>query len=881
MKFKSMNGQYSIKGYLYQSLVALLDSFETDWESVCVEPNDESEKVDIRWTYSDGRIVVVQVKSSKNTFNSSAIKKWAKELANSTPNASEYKLVLIGNIANNVDNKIENVIIENKNMSISDFQSIIMQKINNFFENNGKPVISSKLCQLFVRALNHKTLEDSIIGKILSRDEFKINLIAGFNAIEEQIKNNPLSLLLPDGPVTNDNVKACIIDNVLKLFGWKNMTKNESQSIYNERLGQDIVYTLDYWADYESPLKDSRKDVLYISANIDTNYSCNLQPGLKNTLHTFDLIRGKLISEGRIKTDSSCEYNINFMLSLADSDKGQKVTDIADLYKSNLLDRDIVYYLVDNYRLDFLISSIITANAYRPELPVKYLYPITEDNSEIKKIGKRGTYMPPQFLNSSILPIIKEDSNKISVLLFCSDIFTTGNLRKIIWLLLRLTSGLANEYILYFPDYDQSKENIVSEVLRSYGNNDINLKVERISYVNVEKLKLIPADYREYSIGEQYDESRNKKLMIQPHLIEYLPYGDSMRPFLASDAVKAVDLKAFLSNKGIFLKSADKTKIIQLMTGLLFSSMDIDLLVEFVNINEKPLSTTSKQYQIFDDVDTKQIINQAINNIKLTDPQNNLKARVVTSETISNDNGSITIKTYLEETNPNKQALVNVTNSISLVTINIDHNTRKLEFVKEYNSRPARMYAERLVNDMSNRLIQRHYIEDKATEILFSNFSNLERANYLLSFTNIDSSNIFTDFNAKTFKYMFDENAILPQEYEDKKGKECITHLKGKNLDSIRELQDETLKSIILCEEISINYKFKIRDISGNYFVVINFSDALKNKPNPDGLFNYNYKCYINPNCKERVSNIRSFEKELKIEFNRLVKEKLTLFNKI
>ena len=134
-----------------------------------------------------------------------------------------------------------------------------MQKINNFFENNGKPAISSKLCQLFVRALNHKTLEDSIIGKVLYRNEFKSNLIAGFNAIEEQIKNNPLSLLLPDGPVTNDNVKTCIIDNVLKLFGWKNMTKNESQSIYNERLGQDIIYSLDYWADYESPLKDFRK----------------------------------------------------------------------------------------------------------------------------------------------------------------------------------------------------------------------------------------------------------------------------------------------------------------------------------------------------------------------------------------------------------------------------------------------------------------------------------------------------------------------------------------------------------------------------------------------------------------------------------------------
>lgn len=86
---------------------------------------------------------------------------------------------------------------------------------------------------------------------------------------------------------------------------------------------------------------------------------------------------------------------------------------------------------------------------------------------------------------------------------------------------------------------------------------------------------------------------------------------------------------------------------------------------------------------------------------------------------------------------------------------------------------------------------------------------------------------------------------------------------------------------MMFCEEISINYRFKIRDINGNYFVVINFSDALKNKPNPDGIFIYSPKCYINNNCKEKVKNIQSIEKELKIEFNRLVKEKLRIFNKI
>lgn len=875
-----MNGQYSIKGYIYQSLVALLDSFESDWESICVEPNDESEKVDIRWNYPDGKIIVVQVKSSKNTFSLSSIKNWAKELIDSTPNASEYKLVLIGNVAASVNDKIGNIVIENKNMSIDDFQSIIIQKINSFFEYNGKTVISTNLCKLFAQALNHKILENSVTGKVVIRDEFKKYLLDSFSAIEDQLKKSPYSLILPDKPVQNEDVRTTIMNNILKLFGWKNMTKGESQSLYNEKLGKDIVYSLDYWADYESPLKDNSKDLLYINSNFYIDHSQDIHTEIKEGLYGFDIVRDKLVKQKNLAVDSSYEYYIYFILSLTDNDTGQPIIS-SSLFKDNLLNKNVIYYLIDNAKLSFLLSSIITAKNYRPSTPVKFLYPITEDNSDVQKIGKRGTYMPPQFLNSSILPIIKEDQNKISVLLFCSDEFNLVHLKKLIWLSLRLTSGLANEYILYFPDYDSSKENIVTEVLRSYENNDLNLRVDKISFIKIDSLKLIPSCLNETFIDESYNESRNKCIRIKPHLIEYLPYGDSMRPFLSSDAVKSIDLKVFLSKKGIFFKSADKKKIVQLMTSMLFSSNDIEAIVDIVNINEKPLSTASKQYHLFDSADHKNIINKAVTYIQIDRLQSNLKANVISSETVQNDNGSVTIKTYIEEINPNKQALVNAVSSVSQVTISVDSRTKKLEFTKEYNSRPARVLSDRLVDRIVKQLMQYNMIEDKADEVLFSSFSNLERANYLLSFTNIDSSNIFTDFNAKSIKYMFDEGATLPQEYEDKKGKECITQLKGKNLDSIRELQDPTLKSIILCEEITINYKFKIRDITGNYFVVINFSDALKNKPNPDGIFIYSPKCYINNNCKEKVKSIQSIEKELKIELNRLVKEKLKTFNKI
>ena len=878
-----MNGQYSIKGYILQSLVALLDSFNQEWDTVCVEPNDESEKVDIRWELSNNQIVAIQVKSSKNPFSQSLIKKWAQELYDTTPNAYKRKLILVGNVSQPICENVNGVSIENKNLSIDDFQAIIMQKINAFFEECGKMPISLRLCKLFAKALDYQVLENSVTGKVISRDIFKNSLIENLEAIENHLKKSPYSLLLPDSPIEKEDIQTTIMSNMLSLFGWNSTTKNESCSIYNDRLGRDCVYSIDYWGDYECPLKDKGKDILYINAGITSRYANNFSNEVKEHLFSVDCIREKLIKGHRIDLENAYEYNIDFILSLAGDEQGKTLDNIASSYKNSLLNKNLIYCVVDNARADFLISSILTARKYMPESVVKFLYPITEDNSEHDKIGRRGIYMPPQFLNTAILPIIKESQDKISVLLFCSDNFNKERLKKAIWLLLRLTSGLANEYIVYFPDYNASDQNSVNEVLRSYNNNDLTtrIQVDRISFVNSKDLQIIPADHKEHLVDIDFEGPISKKLKVQPHLIDYLPYGDSIRPFLASEAVKSVDLKAFLSQKGIFLKSADKAKMIQLMTSMLFSPMDIDSLVEYVNINERPLSTSSKQYPLLDENFTSEKIEFKVNDVSPYGLQENLKAEVVATELIHNKNGSVTIKSYIEQKNPNKQALVSISRSISQVTIGINKENKKIEFIKEYNSKPAKTLSDRLVNMISGKLISDNIIEDRVAEILFSSFSNSERVNFLLSFTNIDTSNILIDFDAKSIKFMFDESLPLPKEYVDKQGKECVTQLKGRNLDSIKEFQDETLKSILLCEEFSINYKFKIRNVLGNYFVVMNFSDALNNKPIPEGIFSYNGRCYLNSRNKEKVGNILTLEKELKIEFNRLVKEKLKSVNKI
>lgn len=90
-----MSGQDGNRGYLLQSIIALLESLnEDDWDEITIEADEISQKVDIAWRSLDG-LKVTQVKSSINQISKSLAEKWASELETST-SADEYNLILIG-----------------------------------------------------------------------------------------------------------------------------------------------------------------------------------------------------------------------------------------------------------------------------------------------------------------------------------------------------------------------------------------------------------------------------------------------------------------------------------------------------------------------------------------------------------------------------------------------------------------------------------------------------------------------------------------------------------------------------------------------------------------------------------------------------------------
>lgn len=98
-----MGGQAGSRGYIYQGIVAILESIiNDDWEKIYVEYTSQNDKVDIALEKEDKLIKTIQVKSSINQFTKKNINEWICALITDEV-ADEYQLCLLGNCETNAE----------------------------------------------------------------------------------------------------------------------------------------------------------------------------------------------------------------------------------------------------------------------------------------------------------------------------------------------------------------------------------------------------------------------------------------------------------------------------------------------------------------------------------------------------------------------------------------------------------------------------------------------------------------------------------------------------------------------------------------------------------------------------------------------------------
>jgi len=192
-----MNGQYGIKGYLYQSMIAVLNSLGKKWDHIIVEPNTEFDKVDIIWS-SDEVLEVCQVKSSINNFSKNEILGWLENLRRDIKNANSYSILMIGNSSATTKTFFNSIGLQGPENFPLGLQTLfeIKNKINVVFEPDNINTLENALIaeldkffhtleisadypskKLIVGGMVNQITKISAQGKKMERQEFEQHLL--------------------------------------------------------------------------------------------------------------------------------------------------------------------------------------------------------------------------------------------------------------------------------------------------------------------------------------------------------------------------------------------------------------------------------------------------------------------------------------------------------------------------------------------------------------------------------------------------------------------------------------------------------------------------------------------------------------------------------
>ena len=170
-----MSGQAGNRGYLIQALVTVLEAVTDDqaWTALALEPNLDSEKIDVVWYYPNAT-KVVQIKSSQNQITVPKVRAWADDFKASLPGA-QHELRLIGPVSDGVPKMREHDSVLIPNPQPLHLESLIHQaahKLDLYLHGRNFPPYSPRSRELVVQGLVIKLEVYATNGAPITREAF-------------------------------------------------------------------------------------------------------------------------------------------------------------------------------------------------------------------------------------------------------------------------------------------------------------------------------------------------------------------------------------------------------------------------------------------------------------------------------------------------------------------------------------------------------------------------------------------------------------------------------------------------------------------------------------------------------------------------------------
>ena len=349
-----------------------------------------------------------------------------------------------------------------------------------------------------------------------------------------------------------------------------------------------------------------------------------------------------------------------------------------------------------------------------------------------------------------------------------------------------------------------------------------------------------------------------------------LPFGDNLRPLLASSSLTDSDLKSFLAIKGIFISTSDRERTLPLITMSLLSPLEFEELREKQKDKESVFKRRTRELEW----NSKETLLKALKPLKI--PLNSLIPKKLKCYEIRNINNfkpvsgnpnHLSLNYEIERTNRTKDWATQYSIHMGIIELKLSENLNDLKIIMDHTAEETHEVNEKLVEYLRGYLLNNNFISNKKIKgIKFNDFNNSKRVIFFLNLlnTSLDDSKTF-EFNQITnVEISIDINSTLPDNIKWMEDKIDNMKFKGKAIHETDLLQDPNYHEALILSSVRATFEFKSIASIGSCTFEFGFP-ARGNIPQPETEFIYKL---VNLNYKSKNKSQKKVEGFLYAKFD-------------
>lgn len=320
---------------------------------------------------------------------------------------------------------------------------------------------------------------------------------------------------------------------------------------------------------------------------------------------------------------------------------------------------------------------------------------------------------------------------------------------------------------------------------------------------------------------------------INQNINRFLPFGDPLRIILQNTSYSTADIKGFLKRKGVFVDGKDEDLMIPLLTTTLISPIEFDFIKEKIKIKEDKEKLVTRTFDwdakvplissIPSDFNIQNIVKQVFPRYKVIGSPN-----FTVQKAQKDGNERIFLDFKCESENYSKEwyrAKNDFKGQIALEKIVKDN---KVLMQITYTSQETKDVSEKVFKKLEKHFKDTKLIDEnkEVEKIAFNSFSNEERIEFLLSFT---QGNEVFEFGKSCGVDLGPGSDELPTELSWlSTGGVRRIEVNGDVLHKLPFLTDLKLRPSVELSSIEVQFNFKYHAAEGLCKALISFPDYFK-----------------------------------------------------